>query len=84
MAFACRTFNKPRRWLYYRRHEGQVQVAEPNRRWASDIMAIRAWDGQNGCLTIMIDCVDRMVLAWRFAKRITADDLAEMLREAVF
>ena len=33
---------------------------------------------------IMIDCADRMVLAWRFAQRITADDLAEMLREAVF
>src|SRR5437879_12065865 len=32
----------------------------------------------------MIDCADRMVLAWRFAKRITAEDLAEMLREAVF
>jgi len=25
-----------------------------------------------------------MVLAWRFGKRITAEDLAEMLREAVF
>jgi transposase InsO family protein len=32
----------------------------------------------------MIDCADRMVLAWRFATRITAEDLAEMLREAVF
>jgi len=32
----------------------------------------------------MSDCADRMVLAWRFAKRITAEDLAEMLREAVF
>ena len=32
----------------------------------------------------MIDCADRMVLAWRFAPRITAEDLAEMLREAVF
>src|SRR5207245_9721063 len=43
-----------------------------------------AWDGQKGRLAIMIDCADRMVLAWRFAKRITAEDLAEMLREAVF
>ena len=67
-----------------RRHEGQVQVAEPNRRWASDITGIRAWNGQKGRLAIMIDCADRMVLAWRFATRITADDLAEMLREAVF
>ena len=67
-----------------RRHEGQVRVAEPNRRWASDITGIRAWDGQKGRLAIMIDCADRMVLAWRFAKRITAEDLAEMLREAVF
>ena len=67
-----------------RRHEGQVRVAESNRRWASDITGIRAWDGQKGRLAIMIDCADRMVLAWRFAKRITAEDLAEMLREAVF
>ncbi len=67
-----------------RRHVGQVQVASPNRRWASDITGIRAWDGQKGRLAVMIDCADRMVLAWRFAKRITAEDLAEMLREAVF
>lgn len=67
-----------------RRHEGQVRVAEPNRRWASDITGIRAWDGRKGRLAIMIDCADRMVLAWRFATRITAEDLAEMLREAVF
>ena len=67
-----------------RRHVGQVQVATPNRRWASDITGIRAWDGQKGRLAVMIDCADRMVLAWRFAPRITAEDLAEMLREAVF
>jgi len=67
-----------------RRHVGQVQVSTPNRRWASDITGIRAWDGQKGRLAVMIDCADRMVLAWRFAKRITAEDLAEMLREAVF
>lgn len=67
-----------------RRHEGRVQVAEPNRRWASDITGIRAWDGQKGRLAAIIDCSDRMILAWRFAKRITAEDLAEMLREAIF
>ena len=67
-----------------RHHEGQVRVAEPNRRWASDITGIRAWDGRKGRLAIMIDCADRMILAWRFAPRITATDLAEMLREAVF
>ena len=32
----------------------------------------------------MIDCADRMVLAWRFTTRITAEDLAEMLRGAIF
>jgi len=67
-----------------RRHVGQVQVATPNRRWASDITGIRAWDGQKGRLAVILDCADRMVLAWRFARRITAEDLAEMLREAVF
>jgi putative transposase len=67
-----------------RPHDGRVQVAESNRRWASDITSIRAWDGQKGRLAVLLDCADRMVLAWRFAKRITAEDLAEMLREAVF
>jgi len=46
--------------------------------------SIRAWDGQKGRLAVMRDCADRMVLAWRFARRITANDLAEMLREAVW
>jgi putative transposase len=32
----------------------------------------------------MIDCADRMVLAWRFATRMTDDDLTEMLREAIW
>lgn len=67
-----------------RRHEGRVQVAEPNCRWASDISGIRAWDGQKGRLAVIIDCADRMVLCWRFAKTITAEDLAEMLREAIY
>ena len=67
-----------------RRHEGKVEVAVPNQRWSSDITGIRAWDGEKGRLAVMIDCADRMVLCWRFAKRITAEDVAEMLREAVF
>jgi len=61
-----------------------VQVAEPNRRWASDITSIRAWDGRKGRLAVILDCADRTVLAWRFGTRITADDLAELLREALF
>ncbi len=73
-----------RRMKQGRRHEGKVEVARSNRRWASDITGIRAWDGQKGRLAVLIDCADRMVLAWRFGKRITAEDLAEMLREAVF
>ncbi len=67
-----------------RRHEGKVEVAVPNQRWSSDITGIRAWDGQKGRLAVMIDCADRMVLSWRFAKRITAEDLAEIVREAIF
>jgi len=61
-----------------------VEVAEPNRRWASDITGIRAWDGQKRRLAVMIDCADRVVLCWRFGKRIVAEDLCEMLREAIF
>lgn len=67
-----------------RPHTGQVRVADSNRRWASDITGIRAWDGRKGRLAIIIDCADRMILSWRFASRMTATDLAEMLREAIF
>lgn len=61
-----------------------MQVAEPNHRWASDITSIQAWDGQKGRLAVVLDCADRMVLAWRFGRRVTAEDLAEMVRETVF
>jgi putative transposase len=67
-----------------RRHEGPGRAAKPNRRWASDITSIRTWDGRKGRVAILIDCADRMVLAWRFATRITAENLAEMLRAAIF
>ena len=52
-------------------------------RWRG-LTGIRAWHGQKGHGAIMIDCANRMGLSRRFAPRITADDIAEMLREAVF
>lgn len=67
-----------------RRHDGQVSVPEPNRRWATDITGIKAWNGEKGRLAVIIDCADRMVLAWRFARRMPSEELQEMVREAVF
>lgn len=64
------------------RGAGASRRTEPA--WASDITSIRAWDGQKGRLAVILDCADRNVLAWRFAKRISAEDLAELLREALF
>jgi putative transposase len=72
------------RFVRMRRHEGRVSVLEPNRRWASDITGIKAWNGDKGRLAVIIDCADRMVLAWRFGKRMISEDLQEMVREAVF
>ena len=34
-------------------------------------------------MAVLLDCADRNVLVWRFAKRITAEDLAELLQEAI-
>ena len=59
-------------------------MAGSNQRWASDITGIQAWDGQRGRLAVILDCADRMVLAWRFSKKIRAEDLCELVREAVF
>lgn len=67
-----------------RLHEGQVSVPHPNRRWASDITTIKAWNGEKGRLAILIDCADRSVLAWRWGKRMPSEELQEMVREAVF
>ncbi|MGH8003946.1 MAG: DDE-type integrase/transposase/recombinase, partial [Limisphaerales bacterium] len=67
-----------------RRHDGHVSVPESNRRWASDITGIVTWNKQKGRLAVIIDCADRMVLAWRFARRMLSEDLQEMVREAVF
>jgi putative transposase len=67
-----------------RLHEGQVAVRGSNRRWSSDLTWIKAWDGTRGRLAVILDCADRMVLAWRFAPRIRHEDLCEMIREALF
>lgn len=67
-----------------RRHDGQVAVAESNRRWASDITGLKAWDGEKRRLAVIVDCADRMVLAWRLGRRITAEDLGELVREALW
>jgi len=67
-----------------RRHDGQVAVLEPNRRWASDFTWLRAWNGEKGRLAVIIDCADRMILAWRFQPRLTTEQICEMVREAIF
>lgn len=67
-----------------RLHEGQVSVLESNRRWASDITSIKAWNGEKGRLAVIVDCADRSVLAWRWASRMPSQALQEMVREAVF
>jgi putative transposase len=67
-----------------RAHDGKVAVLEPNRRWASDFTWIRAWNGEKGRLAVIIDCADRMILAWRFKAHVGADDMCELMREAVF
>lgn len=67
-----------------RLHEGHVSVLEPNRRWASDITSIKAWNGEKGRLAVILDCADRSVLAWRWARRMPSLVLQELVREAVF
>lgn len=65
-------------------HDGQVSVAEPNKRWSTDITSIKAWNGEKGRLAVIVDCSDRSVLAWRWGKRMPSEELQEMVREAVF
>jgi putative transposase len=67
-----------------RRHAGKVAVLQSNQRWACDITTFKLWHGQKLRLAVIIDCADRMVIAWKLQVRLTAQDIGELLREALF
>ena len=67
-----------------RRHEGKVAVLQSNQRWACDITTFKLWNQQKLRLAVIIDCADRMVIAWKLQPRLTALDICELLREALF
>ena len=67
-----------------RPHEGKVAVLQSNQRWACDITTFKLWSGQKLRLAVIIDCADRMVMAWKLQVRLTALDVCELLHEALF
>ena len=67
-----------------RPHEGKVAVFRPNQRWACDITTFKLWNQQKLRLAVIIDCADRMIVAWKLQARLTAHDVCELLREALF
>jgi len=67
-----------------RPHEGKVAVLQSNRRWACDITTFKLWSGSKLRLAVIIDCADRMVIAWKLQVRLTALEIGELLREALF
>ena len=48
-----------------RPHAGKVAVLQSNRRWACDSTTFKLWTGQKLRLAVIIDCADRMVIAWK-------------------
>lgn len=75
--------NRQKRLRKGRIHEGVVSVAESNTRWSSDITVIKAWNGDKGRLAIVIDCADRQIIAYKWAKSITGNTLIEVVKEAL-
>jgi len=67
-----------------RRHEGKVAVLQSNQRWACDLTTFKLWSGQKLRLAVIIDCADRRVIAWKLQARLTALEVCELLREALF
>ena len=66
-----------------RHREGKVAVAVPNKRWASDITGIKAWNGQKGRFAVVIDCGDRQILGYRWAHHITGEDIRAIVTDAL-
>lgn len=67
-----------------RKHTGQVMVATPNTRWASDITSIKCWNGEKVRLAVVIDCCDRSIISWRAGRRMQASDIELMVQDALF
>ena len=65
------------------RREGVVAVPEPNRRWASDITVIKAWNGEKGRLSIIIDCGSREVIEYLWARSIKGRDIRDVVKRAI-
>lgn len=74
---------RSQRLITGRLHTGQVMVPEPNKRWASDITGIKAWNGEKGRLAVIIDCADRMVVTWRFGHVMKTQDIIFLVDEAL-
>lgn len=64
-------------------HDGQVMVSVPNKRWASDITSIKAWNGEKCRLAVVIDCADRNIVAWRFGRVMKTQDIIFMVDEGL-
>ena len=64
-----------------RRHLGKVTVPQSNRRRAADITSLPVESGGKLRLAVVLNCADRMILAWRLLARILAEDVAERVRE---
>lgn len=64
-------------------HMGEVMVAEPNHRWATDITGIVAWNNEKGRRAVIIDCADRSIIAWRFGRVMKTQDIIFLVDEAL-
>lgn len=65
------------------RREGVVAVAEPDKRRASDISVIKAWNGEKGRLSIVIDCSSRQIVEHTWARSIKGDDIRDMVKRVL-
>ncbi|GJM64877.1 DDE-type integrase/transposase/recombinase [Persicobacter diffluens] len=66
-----------------RPHTGQISVAKPNTRWASDITTIKCWNGEKVKVAIVLDCCDRSIISWISGKHIQACDIELMVQDAL-
>ena len=58
-----------------RTHTGKIAVDKSNTRWASDITAIKCWNGQKLRLAFVIDCCDRSIISWKAGLHIQRCDI---------
>lgn len=71
-----------RKLLHRSRKKGSIITTRPNEAWHIDVTVLRTQDGVRSCIQLIIDSFSKRILAFSFARSISGQATAALLRSA--